>query len=109
MKRTNTAGQTITEDSKETKPPADRQRPEELPEGVTRGKNSNGKPELLVEDSRWKNIYNNHQMVQQVSEILEEPATVGSLELRNDAYMTQERLFNGRSLPPQLRKSTIAQ
>jgi hypothetical protein len=67
---------------------------EELPEGVVRGKDRNGKAGLFVEDARWKNIYGNHQLVQKVSEMLGEPATPEALQLRNDAYMAQERLFN---------------
>jgi hypothetical protein len=67
---------------------------EELPEGVVRGKDRSGKPGLFVEDARWKNIYGNHQLVQKVSEMLGEPATAEALQLRNDAYMAQERLFN---------------
>jgi hypothetical protein len=67
---------------------------EELPEGVTRGKNSSGKPGLFVEDSRWKNIYGNHQLVQKTSELLGEPVTMEALQLRNDAYMAQEQLFH---------------
>jgi hypothetical protein len=69
-------------------------KPEALPEGVVRGKDRNGKPGLFVEDSRWKNIYGNHQLVQQVSEMLGEPATMEALQLRNEAYLAQERLFN---------------
>jgi hypothetical protein len=67
---------------------------EELPEGVTRGKNSSGKPGLFVEDSRWKNIYGNHQLVQKTSELLGEPVTLEALQLRNEAYIAQEQLFN---------------
>jgi hypothetical protein len=67
---------------------------EELPEGVVHGKDRNGKPGLFVEDSRWKNIYGNHQLVQQVSDVLGEPATLDGLQLRNDAYIAQERLYN---------------
>jgi hypothetical protein len=70
------------------------QQQEELPEGVVRGKDRNGKPGLFVEDGRWKTIYTNHQLVQRVSEMLGEPATPEALQLRNDAYIAQERLFN---------------
>jgi hypothetical protein len=66
---------------------------EELPEGVVQGRDSNGKQGLFVEPSRWKNIYGNHQLVQQVSEALGEPATLEGLQLRNDAYIAQERLY----------------
>lgn len=67
---------------------------EELPEGVTRGKDRNGKQGLFVEENRWKNIYNNHQLVQKTTEILGEPATLEALQLRNDAYVAQEQLYN---------------
>lgn len=77
----------------ETKPGQQQPQTEELPEGVVRGKDRNGKPGLFVEDNRWKNIYGNHQLVQQVSEVLGEPATLEALQLRNDAYIAQERLF----------------
>lgn len=70
------------------------EQPEELPEGVVRGKDRNGKAGLFVEDNRWKNIYGNHQLVQRVSEVLGEPATLEALQLRNDAYIAQERLFS---------------
>ena len=68
--------------------------PEELPEGVSRGKDRNGKPGLFVDDSRWKNIYGNHQLVQKASEILGEPATLEALELRNQAYVANEQMFH---------------
>lgn len=74
--------------------PDQQQQQEELPEGVTRGKSRDGKPGLFVEDSRWKNIYGNHQMVQQASELLGEPLTVEGIALRNEAFMAQERMFN---------------
>lgn len=72
----------------ETKPST-----EELPEGVVRGKDRNGKPGLFVEESRWKNIHGNHQIIQRAAEMLGEPVTPEALELRNNAYLAQERLF----------------
>jgi hypothetical protein len=79
--------------AEEAQPPVEEAPKEELPEGVLRGKDSNGKPGLFVEPNRWKNIYGNHQLVQQVSETLGEPATLDALQLRNDAYIAQERLY----------------
>jgi hypothetical protein len=67
---------------------------EDLPEGVVRGKDRNGKPGLFVEDNRWKSIYGNHQLVQQASELMGEPANIDALQLRNDAYVAQERLYS---------------
>lgn len=67
---------------------------EELPEGVSRGKNSSGKPGLFVEDSRWRNIYGNHQLVQKTAELLGEQPTLEGLQMRNEAYMAQEQLFH---------------
>lgn len=67
---------------------------EELPEGVIRGKDNNGKPGLFVQEDRWKSIYPNHQLVQQVSELMGEPATADSIGLRQEAYVAQERLYN---------------
>jgi hypothetical protein len=87
---------TATTDAAEQKTEPDKQAAtdEELPEGVVRGKDRNGKAGLFVEDTRWKNIYGNHQLVQRASEMLGEPATAEALQLRQDAYMAQERLFN---------------
>lgn len=67
---------------------------EELPEGVVRGKDGKGKPGLFVQEERWKSIYPNHQLVQQVSELMGEPATAESIGLRQEAFVAQERLYN---------------
>jgi len=67
--------------------------PSDLPEGVTKGKDRNGKPGLFVTPERWDNIYPHHQLVQQVSELIGEPATVEQLKLRHDAYIGQENLY----------------
>lgn len=67
---------------------------DELPEGVTRGKDRNGKAGLFVEDSRWKNIYSNHQLVQKVSEALGEPATEAALVQRHEALVSNERMYH---------------
>jgi hypothetical protein len=97
-------------DAAGTKPGEQATTEEELPEGVTRGKNSSGKPGLFVEDSRWKNIYGNHQLVQKTSELLGEPVTMEALQLRNDAYMAQEQLFTtsrAATRKPRAHSSTI--
>jgi hypothetical protein len=84
----------------ETEPAADETQPttqtqaEELPEGVVKGKDRNGKPGYFLEENRYKTFHGNHQIVQKASEMLGEPVTAEALQLRNDAYMAQERLFN---------------
>lgn len=78
-----------TEQQKKTGQPE-----QELPEGVLRGKDRNGKPGLFVEESRWNNIYGNHKLVEQISGVLGEQASLEALQLRNDAYIAQERLYN---------------
>lgn len=62
---------------------------EELPEGVSRETKG-----LRVEESRWKTIYGNHQLVQQGSELIGEPLTKDALELRNNAYLMQEQMYS---------------
>ena len=68
---------------------------EELPEGVTKGKDSKGRPKYFLEENRYKTVYGNHQLVQQATELLGgEPLTLDALKLRNDALLGNERLFN---------------
>jgi hypothetical protein len=77
-------------------PPAETQtdNAEDLPEGVIKGKDRNGKEGLFVTPARWATIYGDHQLVQKTSEVLGEPVTPEALQVRNDAYIAQERLFN---------------
>lgn len=80
--------------SKDGDKPEDEGKTEELPEGVVRGKDRHGKPGLFVEEPRWKNIYQNHQLVQRLAEAMGEPADYDALELRVRAYDAQEKLFS---------------
>lgn len=67
---------------------------EDLPEGVISGKGKDGKPLYFVDPDRWKNsIYPNHQLVQQASQVIGEPLTMGALQDRQLAFMNQERMF----------------
>ena len=67
---------------------------EELPEGVVAGKNRKGEEGVFVRKERWdQEIYANHKMVLDLSEILGEPATREALVLREKAYQAQEKLF----------------
>ena len=74
--------------------PAETATGDELPEGVVRGKDRNGKEGLFVQPDRWKSIYGNHQLMQQTAEMFGEPVTAENIGLRNEAYLAQERLFN---------------
>ncbi len=60
-----------------------------MPEGVSREAKG-----MRVDEARWKMIYGNHQLVQQVSEMIGEPVTREALELRQQAYQMQEQLYS---------------
>lgn len=76
---------------------------EELPEGVTREAKG-----LRVEESRWKTIYGNHQLVQQAAELLGEPVTREALELRQNAFQMQEQLYGDlNSADPKLQGQVL--
>lgn len=82
--------------------------PEELPEGVKRGKDRNGKDGLFVEENRWNTIHGNHKLVQQASGIFGEPATIEALQLRNEALIQNDRLFNNlNSADPTAQASVV--
>ena len=74
--------------------------PEPLPEGVSKGKDRNGKEGLFVEPKRWDTIHGNHKVVQDIASLIAEPITAdsvkegGALWLRDKAYQAQEMLFN---------------
>jgi hypothetical protein len=68
---------------------------EDLPEGVIKTKDAKGRPYYRLDENRYKTVYGNHQMVRQLSEQIGEPATIEALQLRNEAYLAQERLFTG--------------
>jgi hypothetical protein len=82
------------EDAAAKKEAAEQAKPDELPEGVIRGKNKDGKPGLFVEEPRWKTIYGNHQTVQKASEIFGEPVTPEVLQERQEAYIKHTNLYN---------------
>ena len=67
---------------------------EELPEGVIKTKDAKGKYKYNLDENRYKTVYSHHQLVQQATDILGEPLTVEGLQLRNDGYLANERLFN---------------
>jgi hypothetical protein len=67
---------------------------EDLPEGVTKGKDSKGRQKYFLDPNRYETVYGNHKMVQEAQKMLGEPLTQESLEVRNRAYLAQERLFS---------------
>ena len=75
-------------------PPTDTPAAEELPEGIIKTKDSKGKYKYQLDENRYKTVYGNHQLAQQVTELLGEPVTVEAIDLRNKAYMAQEKLFS---------------
>lgn len=84
-----------TENPEQPEPPAVPDKPEEeLPEGVKKGKDRNGKQGYFLEENRYQTFHNNHKLVQQASEMLGEPATAEALQIRNEAYLAQERLYS---------------
>lgn len=81
---------------------------EELPEGVSKGKDRKGKPGYFLEENRYKTFHGNHQLAQQAAEILGEPLTPEALKTRNDAFLGQERFFSElTSGDPQLQTSVL--
>jgi hypothetical protein len=67
---------------------------EELPEGARAGKDRQGKEGVFVTKDRWDNtIYASYKTAQQVAEAIGEPLTLEAIQLRNEAFLGQERLI----------------
>ena len=67
---------------------------EELPEGAKAGKDRQGKEGVFVTKDRWDNtIYASYKTAQQVAEAIGEPLTLEAIQLRNEAFLGQERLI----------------
>ena len=75
----------------EPEPAVDEQ--EELPDGVKRGRDRNGKEGLFVTPDRWNTIYQRYKEVQQYQGMMGEPLTPEAFQVRNEAYMGQERIY----------------
>jgi hypothetical protein len=75
-------------------PPAAQPPAEDYGDGVVKGKDRNGKEGLFVTPERWKTIYGAHQLQQKLAALIPEGVNFESLELRNNAFVAQERLFN---------------
>ena len=73
---------------------------EALPDGVSKGKDRNGKEGLFVEPKRWESVYGNHKVVQEVANLIGEPITADSLKeggalwLRDKAFQAQELTYD---------------
>lgn len=68
--------------------------PEELPEGVTRGKDRSGKEKMFLDPKRYETVYGNHKLVQQITEKLGgQPLDLATVDLMQRSMLAQERLF----------------
>lgn len=74
-------------------PPPDAAPDEELPEGTIKTKDNKGKYQYRLDENRYKTVYGNHQMVQQLAEVIGEAPTLEALQLRHDTYLANERLY----------------
>lgn len=66
---------------------------EELPEGTIKTKDSKGKYQYRLDENRYKTVYGHHQLVQQITDVIGEPATVEALQLRHEGHLANERLY----------------
>lgn len=68
----------------------------DLPEGISRAKDSSGKYKYSLDENRYEKIYGNHKLVQEFRAALggQEP-TIEGLKIRNDAYLERQRMFAG--------------
>lgn len=66
---------------------------DELPEGVKRGKDRNGKEGLWLTPQRYEQFHGAFRAVRDFENAIGEPLTADTLDLRNRAYMGQERLY----------------
>jgi hypothetical protein len=67
---------------------------EDLPEGVSRGKDRSGKPGLFVKEARWEVIHGNHKLAQDAAALIGEPLTLDALRTRDAALVANDRLWN---------------
>lgn len=67
---------------------------DDLPEGVIKTKDDKGKYKYNLDENRYKTVYGHHQLVQQLAQSIGETPTIEALNLRNEAYLAQERLFS---------------
>lgn len=81
---------------------------DELPEGVKRGKDRNGKEGLWLTPNRYDEFHGAHRTMRDYAEVIGEAVTPESLDLRQRAFMGQERLYtNLNSGDPALQADVI--
>lgn len=66
---------------------------DDLPEGVKKGKDRNGKDGYFVQEGRWGTVYGNHKMVQEASNLIGEPLTADGIRQRHEALLAEEKLY----------------
>lgn len=66
---------------------------DELPEGVRRATDRNGKPEMRLTPQRYEKFHGAHKTVREFENIAGEPVTPELFDTYNRAYMGQEKLY----------------
>jgi len=82
------------EEATPEEPPASEVPPEELPEGVRKGKDRKGKDGFWLEPHRYELFHGAHKTLRSVEDLIGEPFSIEAIQLRDRAYMGQERLYN---------------
>ncbi len=82
-------------DVAEPEPAAVKADTEELPDGVTAGKNRKGEEGVFVDKKRWDNtIYQTYKTAREIENVIGEPLTREAIEIRDGAFQAQERMFS---------------
>lgn len=81
---------------------------EELPEGVKRGKDRNGKEGLWLTPNRYDEFHGAHRVMRDYANVIGEAVTPEALNDRQQAFMGQQRLYaNMTSADPKLQADVI--
>lgn len=67
---------------------------EELPEGVRKGKDRNGKDGYWLNPNRYETFHNAHKLIRDTEAMIGEPLTTAALDVRHRAFMGQEKLYS---------------
>lgn len=68
--------------------------PEELDEGTIKVKDREGKYKYRLDESRYKTVYGNHQLVQQATDTIGEPLTLDVVKDLHERSLAHERLWD---------------
>lgn len=68
--------------------------PEDLPEGVRKGKDAQGKDRFFLNETRYNAFHGSYKLAREAGELLGEPLSIDGLKLRNDALRLNETLFS---------------